>query len=1135
MRYARYLLLSFFSVALIACHHSGGSSDSSPQSPPVTPPVTPPVEPPTNTVTTASFTAATSAAQNTAVIFDASTSAAADGGALQYVWDFGGVRGGGKIIARSFAIAGDTTVKLTVIDSAGLSATKTQTITITAPAVAPATKSAQGSVTGLDGTALPGVTVAVVGSSATGTTDSTGKVALTVNVGVPLTVKLSKAGYADQVLSVQVPSSVGADAYFEATMRTRDAAQTLPDAAAGGALTGRDGATITLPANALVDSTGTAVTGPVDIAMTPVDPTQPFGGGFPGEFAGTKPDGSTVSIVSYGTTEYILTAGGQALQLAPGKTASIDIPLYATKSLDGSVLAVGSTTPLWSLDETTGIWVQEGEGTVVASTASPSGLALRATVTHLSWWNSDLGFDPYGPEPKCIYDGDIGIPGAIDTFNAATICNMLAEIDRDLGGNGTTASSGTRRQLATTTNPILAGFSRRKIVAIAGGEVFPVPAGVNIRLSAAVLNGTWTGTKVVNGAVGVLAEEVIKLRPVAGTGPAPEAITLPFDDTRALQPDQVARFTFTGTAIKYARITVSSGNGSTLQGQVRLLQGSTVLGTANFVNTNAPVPLIQNLPADGTYTVEITGTPGAVGTYHAKIEMLGGLQSEALALPISIYSRALPEFTTYRGSFTIGALGAVSFGVTQLGQTSDVRIVGPNGDVYTATSLAYGLVSKIVELPAAGTYTVELGATGGVASNFGLSVQQTAWVPVAPALPLNAVASFNDLVDLTTDRNGKAVVAYVRQYLVTVPGNHYSNNVVLKRWTGTAWEDVASELAINWPCSSAQKAVSVAFDSTNNPVIAYGTNEYLNSGNSSTYVSRYVAGAWQGVGPNSGKLPFDGASASSSSCDQTPVVQIGTDDQPVVAYRFNNDIHVQRYNGSAWGDVVAGNSTFSPSGTQPSYDLRFDASNRLWLAVGVSDPAGQAVVRRLTTAATPTWETIGSNGGVLPETNTMGLYRPQLRFNSAGNPLIGFFASVIGEGGFTFNIGTAVYRYDGSTWSSTGGYHPLGGINPHISNYIASFAVYQDEGVMTWLESDMNPDLNNAPVVQRNTAAGWAPIGAGIGIIPQFYPDSIVRARGSSSVLRVVGSDLYMAVLVNPDVDSQSSLSNIQLVRKVAD
>jgi hypothetical protein len=53
-------------------------------------------------------------------------------------------------------------------------------------------------------------------------------------------------------------------------------------------------------------------------------------------------------------------------------------------------VAVGETIALWSLNAATGVWTQEGSGTVVASAASPSGRALRATITHFSWWNGDV-------------------------------------------------------------------------------------------------------------------------------------------------------------------------------------------------------------------------------------------------------------------------------------------------------------------------------------------------------------------------------------------------------------------------------------------------------------------------------------------------------------------------------------------------------------------------------------------------------------------------------------------------------------------------------------------------------------------------------------------------------------------------
>ena len=108
-------------------------------------------------------------------------------------------------------------------------------------------------------------------------------------------------------------------------------------------------------------------------------------GAFPGRFQGLRADASRPSLVSYGTVEFVLTQGGAPLQLAPGRRASIDIPGFANVLLDGNAVKAGDVVPLWSLDETTGIWVQEGTGTVVASVDSPTGFALHAEVGHLSW------------------------------------------------------------------------------------------------------------------------------------------------------------------------------------------------------------------------------------------------------------------------------------------------------------------------------------------------------------------------------------------------------------------------------------------------------------------------------------------------------------------------------------------------------------------------------------------------------------------------------------------------------------------------------------------------------------------------------------------------------------------------------
>src|SRR5262249_19652770 len=154
-----------------------------------------------------------------------------------------------------FASAGAQSVTLTVIDGSGHSASVTKALTISAPPAAQATVSVQGAITNLNGAALAGVSVTQVGGVASGTTDAAGHVTLTLGLGVPITLKLTESGFSDQFVTLKMPSTAASDAYFEATMRPRDAALTLADAAAGGTLSGRDGAVLTLPPNALVDAT----------------------------------------------------------------------------------------------------------------------------------------------------------------------------------------------------------------------------------------------------------------------------------------------------------------------------------------------------------------------------------------------------------------------------------------------------------------------------------------------------------------------------------------------------------------------------------------------------------------------------------------------------------------------------------------------------------------------------------------------------------------------------------------------------------------------------------------------------------------------------------------------------------------
>jgi Bacterial Ig domain len=238
----------------------------------------------------------------------------------------------------------------------------------------------------LQGSALAGVSVKNVATGSSVTTDASGSGLLEVGLGSDVTLEFKKSGFANQFKVVNIPAG-STSANVTATLIPRDAALPIPDIALGGAVLGRDGASAVFPEGSLVNSSGAVVTGAVEVNVTPVNVLNQTDA-FPGSFEGIS-GGTTSSIVSFGTVEFVPTKNGEKLQVAPGKKVMIEIPMYADKNTDGSSVVLGQKIPLWSLNETTGVWLQEGEGTVVSNPNSPTGFALRAEVSHFSWWNCD--------------------------------------------------------------------------------------------------------------------------------------------------------------------------------------------------------------------------------------------------------------------------------------------------------------------------------------------------------------------------------------------------------------------------------------------------------------------------------------------------------------------------------------------------------------------------------------------------------------------------------------------------------------------------------------------------------------------------------------------------------------------------
>ncbi len=220
----------------------------------------------------------------------------------------------------------------------------------------------------------------------------------------PGVIKLSKSGYLDSILFLD---SVDSDALRNVTLLTRAPAISI-DSSQGGKFSSKDGASVDIPSLALVNSNGDLVFGAVDLFITPLDISDDIQvNAFPGSFKG-MPTGQTQTelLYSYAVVEYSFYQNGEELQLLSGTEAELELPLYASQHFFNAAIKVGDTIPLWTLDEITGVWIQQSMGTVVANAYSPTGLALRASTTHFSKFNADrfnglAGGSPPDDESQC--------------------------------------------------------------------------------------------------------------------------------------------------------------------------------------------------------------------------------------------------------------------------------------------------------------------------------------------------------------------------------------------------------------------------------------------------------------------------------------------------------------------------------------------------------------------------------------------------------------------------------------------------------------------------------------------------------------------------------------------------------------
>ncbi len=236
-----------------------------------------------------------------------------------------------------------------------------------------------GTVADTTGKQLSGVTVTC--GTISGSSSSDGNFKLALNPGLDQIVIFSGTGLIPCSWRVNVYK--GFTSFLPVKMKLRTKTETI-DGSAGGTASGPQGAAITTPPAAFVDSTGAPVSGQVEVSLTPLDPAKPEeAAACPGELSGQTIDGTTVPLISYGVLDILVTKNGEPLQIASGKTVDLAIPAASA----GTLPAAAS---LWYYDEKQARWLEvSGQATYDAGTNT-----FSATVSHLTSYTAARAIDP---------------------------------------------------------------------------------------------------------------------------------------------------------------------------------------------------------------------------------------------------------------------------------------------------------------------------------------------------------------------------------------------------------------------------------------------------------------------------------------------------------------------------------------------------------------------------------------------------------------------------------------------------------------------------------------------------------------------------------------------------------------------
>lgn len=235
------------------------------------------------------------------------------------------------------------------------------------------------------GTPIEGVSIVSGSSAATTNTDGFFEFDQIQVVSVQngrSVVRFSKSGYFDVVRSMDADDAEGASWEVVMCKKENNDFTSIKTYSSSSDQTLQAGEMkIDMPQDGYkVDGTGAGYTGKVKSEMVYLDPNnERFSEMMPGgDLAAVRSDNSSAQLVSYGMTDLNMYAeNGDKLQLKDGSKAKLTFPIPA-----GMGENPPASIPLWSFNEKTGLWEEEGS-------AALQGNVYVGEVAHFSWVNLD--------------------------------------------------------------------------------------------------------------------------------------------------------------------------------------------------------------------------------------------------------------------------------------------------------------------------------------------------------------------------------------------------------------------------------------------------------------------------------------------------------------------------------------------------------------------------------------------------------------------------------------------------------------------------------------------------------------------------------------------------------------------------